>query len=205
MTPAPTSTTAVLALHYQNETLHPNGRIRVGLAADDPVREQVIAAGAALLAGARSRGWPIVHVRIAFRPDYADCPRNTPIFRRTVELGAVRDGEWGAAFLEALAPRPSEREFVVSHTRISAFAGTPLEQLLHLIDARRLLVAGVATHSVVEGTVRDAADRGFDVIVAADACAAADRAVHDASLASMALVASVTTVSEAFATLEAAA
>lgn len=205
MTPAPTPTIAVLALHYQNETLHPNGRIRVGLAADDPVREQVIAAGAALLAGARSRGWPIVHVRIAFRPDYADCPRNTPIFRRTVELGAVRDGEWGAAFLEPLAPQPSEREFVVSHTRISAFAGTPLEQLLHLIDARRLLVAGVATHSVVEGTVRDAADRGFDVIVAADACAAADRAVHDASLASMALVASVTTVVEAFATLEAAA
>lgn len=205
MTPAPTPTTAVLALHYQNETLHPSGRIRVGLAADDPVREQVIAAGGALLAGARSRGWPIVHVRIAFRPDYADCQRNTPIFRRTVELGAVRDGEWGAAFLEALAPRPSEREFIVSHTRISAFAGTPLDQLLHLIEARRLLVAGVATHSVVEGTVRDAADRGFDVFVAADACAAADRAVHDASLASMALVASVTTVAEAFATLEAAA
>jgi len=195
----------VLALHYQNETLHPNGRIRVGLAADDPVREQVITAGAALLSGARSRGWPIVHVRIAFRPDYADCPRNTPIFRRTVELGAVRDGEWGAVFFEALAPQPSEREFVVSHTRISAFAGTPLEQLLHLLDARRLLVAGVATHSVVEGTVRDAADRGFDVFVAADACAAADRGVHDASLASMALVASVTTVAEAFATLEAAA
>ncbi len=203
--PTPTCTTAVLALHYQNETLHPNGRIRVGLAADDPVREQVITAGAALLAGARARGWPIVHVRIAFRPDYADCPRNTPIFRRTVELGAVRDGEWGAAFFEALAPQPSEREFVVSHTRISAFAGTPLEQLLHLIEAKRLLVAGVATHSVVEGTVRDAADRGFDVFVAADACAAADRAVHDASLASMALVASVTTVAEAFATLEAAA
>ncbi|MGJ7490885.1 cysteine hydrolase family protein [Variovorax sp. ZT4R33] len=205
MTSTPTFTPAVLALHYQNETLHPDGRIRVGLAAGDGVRYAVIAAASTLLTGARARGWPIVHVRIAFRPDYADCPRNTPIFRRTVELGAVRDGEWGAEFLEALAPQPGEREFVVTHTRISAFAGTPVEQLLHLVDAKRLLVAGVATHSVVEGTVRDAADRGFDVFVAADACAAADRAVHDASLASMALVATVTTVHAAFAALEAAA
>ena len=42
-----TSTTAVLALHYQNETLHPDGRIRVGLAAGDPVRERVIGGAAA--------------------------------------------------------------------------------------------------------------------------------------------------------------
>ncbi len=195
----------VLALHYQNETLHPDGRIRVGLAAGDPVREQVIAAASALLAGARQRGWPIVHVRIAFRPDYADCPRNTPIFRKTVELGAVRDGEWGADFLPELAPRASATEHVVTHTRISAFAGTPVEQLMRLFGTRHLLVAGVATHSVVEGTVRDAADRGFDVFVAADACAAADRAVHDAALASMALVATITTVADGFAALEALA
>lgn len=195
----------VLALHYQNETLHPDGRIRVGLAAGDPVRERVIASAAALLAGARQRGWPIMHVRIAFRPDYADCPRNTPIFRKTVELGAVRDGEWGADFLPALAPQPGAREFVVTHTRISAFAGTPVEQLMRLCGTQRLLVAGVATHSVVEGTVRDAADRGFDVFVAADACAAADRAVHDAALASMALIATITTVAGGFAVLEASA
>ena len=44
MTPTSTATTAVLALHYQNETLHPDGRIRVGLAAGDPVRERVVAA-----------------------------------------------------------------------------------------------------------------------------------------------------------------
>ena len=40
--------------------------------------------------------------------------------------------------------------------------------------ATRASGAGVATHSVVEGTVRHAADIGFDVMVAQDACAAAD-------------------------------
>lgn len=185
--PAP----VLLALHYQNDVLHPEGRIRVGLGEGDPARAVVIGTAGRLLAGARALAWPIVHVRIAFRPDYADLARNTPIFRRTAEIGAVREGEWGSAFFDALAPLPGPREFVVTHTRISAFYGTQLEALLHLLDARRLVVAGVATHSVVESTVRDAADRGFDVHVAADACAAAERAVHAASLSSMGLIAEV--------------
>jgi len=199
-----TQRAAVLALHFQNEVLHADGKIRVGLdSADaaDPLRAQVIERARRLLAGARARGWPIVHVRIAFRPDYADCPRNTPVFRQTVALGAVRDGDWGAEFLPVLAPWASDHEFIVTHTRISAFAGTAVEQLLRQLGVQRLLVAGVATHSVVEGTVRDAADRGFEVWVAADACAgAAGR--HEAALASMALIATVTDVAGGLATLE---
>lgn len=196
------SAPVLLALHYQNDVLHPQGRVRVGLGAQDPARDALIAAAGRLLAGARARHWPIVHVRIAFRPDYADLARNTPIFQRTAEIGAVREGEWGSAFFEALAPQPGPREFIVTHTRISAFYGTPLEALLNLQQARRVVVAGVATHSVVESTVRDAADRGWDVHVAADACAAADREVHAASLSSMRLIASVGEVDTLLTTLQ---
>ena len=192
----------VLALHYQNEVLHRDGRIRVGLAEGDAGRDTLVLAAQRLLAGARALAWPIIHVRVAFRPDYADCPLTMPIFRQVVELGAAKEGEWGSAFLDALAPIASPREFVVTHTRISAFAGTPLEQTLRMLGAQRLLVAGVATHSVVEGTVRDAADRGFEVSVAADACAAASPQAHEAALASMALVAEITTVAAAFKQME---
>jgi nicotinamidase-related amidase len=192
----------VLALHYQNDVLHPEGRIRVGLAADDPARTAVVESAGLMLKEARRRAWPIVHVRIAFREDYADCPRNTPIFRRTVELGAVRDGQWGAEFITGLQPCAGPLEFVVTHTRISAFAGTPLQHLLTMLRATRLLIGGVATHSVVEGTARDAADRGFEVWIAADACAAAGASAHDAALQSMALIASVTTVQAAVQVLE---
>ena len=189
--------TAVLALHYQNEVLHPEGRIRVGVAENDPMRGRVIEAAGRLLSGARERKLSIIHVRIAFRPDYADCPRNTPIFRKTVELGAVKDGEWGAQFIDALSPLPSEREFIMTHTRISAFKGTPLEQTLRMLGVQRLIIAGVATHSVVENTVREAADLGYEISVAADACAAAAPQVHQAALSSMALIAEITTVVEA--------
>ena len=66
-----TADTAVLALHYQNDVLHPEGKIRVGLDADSGARQRLLDRAAALLAGARARALPIVHVRIAFRPDYA--------------------------------------------------------------------------------------------------------------------------------------
>ncbi|MFY3706851.1 cysteine hydrolase family protein [Achromobacter dolens] len=189
---------AVLALHYQNDVLHPEGKIRVGLDADGAVRQRVLHGAAALLDGARGLGLPIVHVRIAFRPDYADLLPNCDIFRNVASIGAVAEGQWGSAFYEGLQPvAGSPREFVVKHTRISAFYGTPLEETLRLLGARRLVVAGVATHSVVEGTVRHAADIGFNVMVAEDACASADPAVHDASLASMRLIAQTGSVAQA--------
>lgn len=193
-----TADTAVLALHYQNDVLHPDGKIRVGLDADSGARQRLLDRAAALLAGARARALPIVHVRIAFRPDYADLLPNCAIFRNVATIGAVPEGQWGSAFYDGLQPLAgSSREFIVKHTRISAFYGTPLEETLRVIGARRLVVAGVATHSVVEGTVRHAADIGFDVMVAEDACASADEAVHQASLASMRLIAQTGSVADA--------
>jgi nicotinamidase-related amidase len=193
--PSAAPVTVVLALHYQNDVLHPDGKIRVGLDADSPDRSRVIAHAAELLAGARERGWPIVHVRVAFRPDGADIIQNCAIFRAVAASGATREGTWGSEFYSELAPdAASPREFVVKHSRIDAFYGSPLDETLRRCRAERLIVAGVATHSVVESTVRHAADIGFDTWVAADACAAARPEVHEASLASMRLIATVSTV-----------
>ncbi|MDQ2185202.1 isochorismatase family cysteine hydrolase [Alcaligenaceae bacterium A4P071] len=190
MTAAPCA--AVLALHYQNDVLHADGRIRVGLAQDSTERDRVIARAGLLLAGARAQGLPIVHVRVAFRPDYADLVANCAIFKAVAASGAVVEGAWGSHFFDGLEPHVhSPREVVVTHTRISAFQGTPIQELLRGWGIDRVVVAGVATHSVVEGTVRHASDIGFRVMVAADACASAVPSMHDASLANMRLIAEV--------------
>ena len=189
--------TAVVALHYQNEVLHPNGKIKVGLSADSPERARVIRAAGSLLAQARATGTPIVHVRVAYRPDYADVNQNAPIFRNVVAIGAAQEGEWGSQFFDELAPdSASSIEFVVKHSRINAFYGSQLEEVLKIIDPKRLVISGVATHSVVESTVRHAVDMGYEVTVAADACAAASPATHEASLQSMKLIADIQEVSE---------
>lgn len=186
-----TSRTAFLALHFQNEVIHPDGAIRVGVAQDAPGREGLTANMARLLAGMRAAGTPVVSVRIAFRPDHADVVRNCRIFRDVVRLGAMVDGSWGADFVEGLGPLPGEH--VVKHTRTNAFFGSQLEEVLRCLDARRLVVAGVSTNSVVEATVRHASDAGYEVVVVSDACSAGDPELHRASLRNMELVAEVTT------------
>jgi nicotinamidase-related amidase len=64
---------------------------------------------------------------------------------------------------------------------VSALAGTELDRLFRISDGNILVLAGVATQFVVEGTARDAVDRGYPVIVLEDCCASRRRDLHDFS------------------------
>lgn len=182
---------AVLALHFQNEVIHPDGAIRLGTA-DADRRAGLIAAAQAYLAGARASGLPLVHVRIAFPAGHVGVVANAPIFRNVVASGAMVEGSWGCDFFAGLGPEDGEA--VVSHNRVNAFYDSPLEMVLRRLAATRLILAGVATNSVVEHTARHAADMGYDVVVAADACSAARADVHEAALFNLSLVGEVSTV-----------
>lgn len=186
--------TALIAMHYQNEVLHPQGLIKVGMADTSDNRERVKERAAALLAFARGSGIPVISVRIAFRPDHSDVIQNCKIFRDVVRNGAMVDGSWGAEFHEGLAPLPGE--YVVKHTRANAFYGSQLEEILRVLDARRLIMAGIATNSVVSTSVAHAADVGYEVIVAEDACSSGNPALHAACMENMKLIAEVMTVDE---------
>jgi nicotinamidase-related amidase len=182
--------TAVVALHYQNDVIHPDGKIHAGVG--DPA---LIGNALRLLRGARRAGVPVVSVGIVFRPGHRGGVTNSPMFEAAVRSRALVEGSWGAEFHEQLKPRRGE--LVVRHSRINAFYGSDLELVLGSLGAQRLVVAGVATHSTVEHTARHAADIGYEVVVAADACAAADPELHAAGLRALALhVSRVATVDE---------
>jgi biuret amidohydrolase len=186
----PAKTTAMIAVHYQNEVLHADGKVRVGLGADMAgERERLVAAAGRLIGGMRAAGAPVISVRAAYRPDYKDVVQNGMIFRNLVARGAFQEGSWGCEFHEGLGPL--EDEFVVTHRRVNPFYSSPLDDVLRGLGAELVVIAGIATHSAVEHTARHAADIGYEVIVAADACASADRAMHEASLRSMGLIASI--------------
>lgn len=190
----PRAATILLALHYQNEVVHPEGKIRIGIAETSPERGALIAAARRLLAGARAASVPVISVRIAFRPGHAEVAQNAEIWRRVAAAGALTDGSWGAEFHEGLGPLPGE--LVVTHQRNDAFHGSPLADIVALFRPERLVIAGVSTTYVVESTVRRASDMGYAVIVAADACSSASPAMHRASLEAMALLAEISTVDE---------
>ncbi len=184
----------LIALHYQNENCHPHGKIKIGISDGAEWREQTLATARSLLAQSRAAGVPIIHVRLAVRPDHEDVIMNNFIFKQWVELGAWAEGSWGVEFLEGCAPAGAE--LVVTHTRNNGFYGCNLEEMVNLHNPKRLICAGVSTAYVVESTVRHASDMGFDTWVVSDACSTGTIEQHEAALKAMGLLATVATTVE---------
>ena len=193
--------TAVLAIHYQNENCHPDGKIRVGIAADADWRWVRLGNAKRLLEGARAANAAIIHIRLAVPSDYRGVSANTDLIREWMALGAWQEDTWGTAFINSLQPHADD--FVITHTRNSAFYNTTLDEILFQLGVRNLVCAGVSTAYAVEGTVRHATDIGYEVTVAADACSTATHAQHENALAAMKPLANIKTVDEVLADLAA--
>ena len=96
---------ALIALHFQNDICHPEGRISFSLNRRSE-RGVVVPGGKPAQCWKRraGTGWTIIHVHIAFAEDYSDLPRNCRLFSAVEDLGAVKRGSWGAAPLAAFEP-----------------------------------------------------------------------------------------------------
>ena len=86
---------------------------------------------------------------------------------------------------DSLAPAPGE--LVLNKTSSSALNSTMLDQTLRNMGVESLVVCGVTTDVCVETTARDAADRGFQVVIAEDACTALSADLHRAALQAFSL------------------
>lgn len=192
----------LLALHYQNENCHSDGKIKIGIKQDADWRDEMLKTAMRLHAGARAAGVPIVHVRVAVTPGHREVIANNFIFKQWCELGAFEENTWGVEFYSGLEPHSGE--VVVTHTRNNAFYGCRLDEVLALYRPKTLAVSGVSTAYVVESTVRHASDVGYDTLVIADACSTATREMHNNALDAMRLIARVATADEALAEFNAA-
>lgn len=111
-----------------------------------------------LLNAWRSRSWPVLHVY----HDAVDEPNNP---------AQVKFPETFAPHPSA-APLASEPQFIKHQG--SAFVGTKLQEELERLEKdgkRKIVVIGMDGSQCVNNTVRHAADLGFELLVAADACA----------------------------------
>ena len=75
--------------------------------------------------------------------------------------------------------RPGPGEHVVTKTRTGAMATTGLDGFLRERGIDTLMLAGIYTSGVVLSTLTDAADRDYQLIVLADACADPDAELHE--------------------------
>lgn len=186
--------TVVLAIHFQNENCHRDGKVGIGVGADRDWSEARLASARRLFAAARGGGVPIVHARLVLPADTSTVIANTPILRRFVEIGAWAEGSWGAGFYDGLGPVAGEP--VVTHTRSNVFHNSILGEVLFPLRPRRLVICGVSTAYAVDHAVRHAADLGYEVAVAADACSTATVRQHEATLETLGLLAEIATVDE---------
>jgi nicotinamidase-related amidase len=178
---------ALIALHFQNDICDPRGLIPFSLHRGTGAAKRFLEASRRALEAARRARWMIVHMHIVFAEDHSDLPRNCRLFAKTHELGALKQGSWGAAAYEGFEPLTGE--IFVSGNANSAFRRTDLERLLRDRAVTRINVMGLATQFSVEHTVRDAADMGYPVRLFADCCISGDLKAHRASLHTLAMLA----------------
>jgi nicotinamidase-related amidase len=158
-------TQALLLMDIQNGILE-----RVG--AGDPYLDQVVvtqerAEQAELL---------VVLVRVAFGLGYPEVSARNKSF---AALASRPDMVLGDPAVEPHARLVrGNGEVVVTKKRISAFAGSDLELVLRSHDVTSLVLAGISTSGVVLSTVREAADRDYELTVLENLCLDADEEVH---------------------------
>jgi nicotinamidase-related amidase len=156
--------TALLVMDYQAGILD-----RLGDAG------ALLSCAADAIAVVRGRGGQIGYVRVAFDDaDYAAAPPHS----RFASVGPEMHSDSPAtAVHDAVAPEPGD--IIVRKTRVGAFSTTDLDQQLRDRGVTTLILAGISTSGVVLSTVRDAADRDYQLLVLADGCADPVPGVHE--------------------------
>jgi gluconolactonase len=175
----PKGKTAILIMDCQNDIVHENGKMAAMSNGAMPriIKERnVLGTIAKLAAAGRAAGVPIIHVRHAYRPDYLDLRRNMPLLRASQKGEILKDGTWGAQIHDAVAPQGND--MVIVKTRVSSFYASPLEAILSAQGITHLVLTGIATDGVVEGTARDGADRGYYIVIPEDTCATMSEEAH---------------------------
>jgi nicotinamidase-related amidase len=187
--------TALLVMDFQNDMVDPEGAFASQGWASQVRETRAIENTARALAAARSAGLLVVHVGVAWRPGHPDANNRAPLFAGVKQANGLVEDTWGAEFHSEL--EPADRELVIRKRGVSALAGTELDRFLRLSDISAVVLTGFATTWVVEGTARDAVDRGYSVIVLADCCATfAEEMQRFALEVTLPLLGTVTTAEE---------
>src|SRR6266480_3668241 len=129
------------------------------------------------ITAARAAQIPVIYVVVAFRPGYPEIsPRNKSFSAIKRQQSSLQAAMTPTEIHPAIAPQPAD--IVVTKRRVSAFSGSDLEVVLRAQGISHLVLCGIATSGVVLSTLREAADKDYQLTVLADCCADGDEEVH---------------------------
>ncbi|MBQ0747660.1 MAG: cysteine hydrolase [Marinobacter sp.] len=134
-------------------------------------------------------GIEVIYTREGHRPNLSDLPRckRMKTALAGAEIGSqgplgrlLIRGEIGWDFIDEL--QPEEDEIVIDKAGTGSFHGTDLHHILNNKKIENLIITGVTTGVCVNSTVREAADRGYNVLVLEDCCAEPDQNTHNIAI-----------------------
>jgi nicotinamidase-related amidase len=131
----------------------------------------------AAISAARTASIPVIYVKMAFRPGYPEVsPRNKFSSAIKQQQSSFSAPMTTMEIHPTIAPQPID--VVVTKRRVSAFSGSDLEVVLRAQDISHLVLCGIATSGVVLSTLREAADKDYQLTVLADCCVDSDEEVQ---------------------------
>ncbi|WP_431035868.1 cysteine hydrolase family protein [Streptomyces sp. P6-2-1] len=160
------SRSALLLMDFQNAHA---GRV-------DP---HVLAQAATALKTAREKGVVVIHAALLLREGHVDVHPGNKAFGALPHDRFV-PGDPDAEIHPDVAPAPGE--IVLHKNRVSAFAGTNLDQILRAQGIGHLALAGIATSGIVLSTALQAIDLDYTFTALSDACADPDPQLHEVLL-----------------------
>lgn len=179
--------TALLIVDMQVDFASPEGA--AGRGGADLSRVPAALANAERLAGAaRDARVPVVFVGLSTRPE-----TDPPAWRLRMqrlgrdpdrELDLCRAGSSGGTFV-GVTPEPGE--ILAGKQGYTGFFNTTLDAELRGFSLDTLVICGLTTDCCIDETARDAFHLGYQVFVAADACAAYDPDLHAHALRALAI------------------
>ena len=160
---------------------------RRALTPADPARSgamrPVLEAWIRMIAIARAAGVPVIYTTPVSRADGADVvmlPTDLSAETGTPPLTNATEGTPDAGFPDEIAPRPED--YVFLKRRPSAFYGTGVAELLHMLRRDTVIIGGGATNRGVETSVREAFSMDLAAVVVRECCWGSDAAAHAYSL-----------------------
>lgn len=143
-------------------------------------REEFLKNINALIESARTKGMPIFFTKITPLPKEFESPaRKYSSSKMKFNLSQLPKEMFD------LAIEPKDGEIVINKNTASIFIGTNFELICRNAGIETLIIAGIATEIGVESTARDAANRGFYVVVDSNASSSSDKEAHERSIQNM--------------------
>jgi ureidoacrylate peracid hydrolase len=171
--------TALIVVDVQNDFVHHDGVLATKIGQDMTHVDDALPRVNDAIRVARAAGAHVVYLQEVISANTL-LPNFMSLFGG-IEDVAVREGTWGAEFVDDLL-QPLPTEPVIQKPCYDGFQDTSLDVTLRSLGVRTCVYSGCATNVCVEATARHGFVQGYYTALLDDACGALTREDHEATL-----------------------